>query len=210
VIQQNADVTFGPRLKAHRERRGITLEALAASTKIKRSLLAELEQNSIAHWPEGIYRRAWLREYATTIGMPPEQVLEEFSRLFPEPGETNAFRSDADTPALRLTFGDVRRRAPVTRSRVVDALGVLIVVLACGGTLGVLSGLTFWSASGVVALIWYPVASAVYGGASWRGLLQRWAQFRSNAPAPTPSASTLLRTANSVSRGHSVVSPTHR
>src|SRR5215510_14472021 len=170
--RQQGDATFGPRLKAHRERRGITLEAVAASTKIKASLLADLENNNIVNWPEGIYRRAWLREYAITIGMPPEPVLEEFARLFPETGETAA-ASKAGPPALRLTFTDTyRRRSAMKRERVMDALAIFMVVLACGGVLMALSGLSFWTASGTVALIWYPIANAVYGGVSLRGLFR--------------------------------------
>jgi len=62
--------TFGPHLRQQRESRGLTLKAIADSTKIRESLLAALERNDVSQWPEGIFRRAFLREYAAAVGLP--------------------------------------------------------------------------------------------------------------------------------------------
>ena len=78
---------FGLRLKTQRERHGITLEAIAESTEIKRSLLAALECGDVSHWPLGIFRRSFVRSYAKAIGVPAQPIVAEFVRLFPEPGE---------------------------------------------------------------------------------------------------------------------------
>ena len=197
---QQSDVALGPRLKAHRESRGITLDGLAASTKIKASLFAELEENNVAHWPEGIYRRAWLRAYLIAIGMPPEPVLEELARLFPAPLATSGAEQaeQADLPPFRLTFAATGRpRAPVTRSRIMDALLSLMLVLACGGVVVALSDSSFWTASGTVALIWYPVANAIYGGASPRGLLRSWSTpLRTVSAVPQQFTGVVLRRAS--------------
>ena len=40
-----------------RERRGITLEAIAETTKIALPLLESLERSDVSHWPKGIFRR---------------------------------------------------------------------------------------------------------------------------------------------------------
>jgi len=82
----SSNLAFGPRLRAHRERRGMTLGALAESIKIKPSLLEGLERNDVSRWPPGIYRRALVREYARAIGLPADAIVEEFCELFPEPG----------------------------------------------------------------------------------------------------------------------------
>jgi transcriptional regulator with XRE-family HTH domain len=79
---------FGLRLKTHRERRGITLESIAESTKIKRSLLAALESGDVSHFPLGIFRRAYVRSYANAVGLPSASIVAEFVQLFPEPGES--------------------------------------------------------------------------------------------------------------------------
>ncbi len=62
--------SFGQRLRLARERLGIPIETIAESTKIKRSLFADLERGDLSKWPSGIYRRAFVREYAAMIGLP--------------------------------------------------------------------------------------------------------------------------------------------
>jgi len=108
--------TFGSRLKERRESQGITLEAIAESTKIRVSLLAALERNDLSQWPSGIFRRAFIREYAAAIGLPPEPTVVECLRLLPEDGSGNGDRPIAPKEAtneLRLTLEVERWRAPM-------------------------------------------------------------------------------------------------
>jgi hypothetical protein len=74
--------TFGERLKRHRERRGITLQAISESSKIPVSLFAGLEAGDCSRWPLGIYGRAYLRAYAVAIGINAEEAVDEFAALF--------------------------------------------------------------------------------------------------------------------------------
>src|SRR6185369_12627246 len=138
---------FGLRLKAHRERRGITLESIAESTKLKRSLLAALEGGDVSHFPLGIFRRAYVRSYANAVGLPAESIVAEFVQLFPEPGESRpaspapqpapqpaqpapSTERDAAESALRLTLAaDSPVRIPALRERAtaaaIDGLAIL-------------------------------------------------------------------------------------
>src|SRR5919201_1001717 len=75
---------FGPTLRRERERRGISLEAIAHSTKISAGVLEALERNDLSRWPTGIFRRSFMRHYAAAIGLAHEEVLSDFLRLFPE------------------------------------------------------------------------------------------------------------------------------
>jgi hypothetical protein len=59
---------FCAKLRAARERRGIPLSSIAATTKVSVSHLAALERNDLSRWPVGIYRRAWIRGYAAAAG----------------------------------------------------------------------------------------------------------------------------------------------
>ncbi len=77
--------TFGPRLRQERERRQISLESIAANTKISRSLLEALERDDVSRWPTGIFRRSFVRSYAQAIGLDPEEVVREFLERFPDP-----------------------------------------------------------------------------------------------------------------------------
>lgn len=71
-------------LKAARERRGITLDAIADATKVPASLFADLERNDLRHWPKGLFRRAFFRDYARMIGLPEAEACAAFTRLFPD------------------------------------------------------------------------------------------------------------------------------
>ena len=50
--------SFGTRLRLQRERQQIALATIAEQTKIKQSLLEELEHDNASHWPTSIFRRA--------------------------------------------------------------------------------------------------------------------------------------------------------
>lgn len=162
----SAKLAFGLRLRARRERSGISHEALAESLKVKRSLLADLERGDLSHWPSGIYRRAMFREYAKAIGLPPSQSLDEFNELFSEatesPPSTSA-RGGADlgrVAPLRLTLAE--SPVPTTtiiHRRVGKAAADLMAVLLLGYVGHVLTGSGYWTSSGIAALIWYPTTA---------------------------------------------------
>jgi transcriptional regulator with XRE-family HTH domain len=105
-----AQQMFGPRLKAERERKGITLKSIAESRKIKESLLAALERNDLSKWPQGIFRRAHFCDYVSEIGLPSAPLLAEFLLLFPDDA--------AIAPAAHV---DKPRPDPVDRLRAIPA-----------------------------------------------------------------------------------------
>ncbi|MBV8051343.1 MAG: helix-turn-helix domain-containing protein, partial [Acidobacteriaceae bacterium] len=57
-------VLFGPRLKAQREKRGITLEQISKSTKIGTRFLEALEEDHFERLPGGIFNKGFVRAYA--------------------------------------------------------------------------------------------------------------------------------------------------
>lgn len=78
------DLSLGARLRLQRERQQVALAAIAAETKIKLSLLEALERDDVSHWPEGIFRRAYVRAYARAIGLEPDAVVREFVTVHPD------------------------------------------------------------------------------------------------------------------------------
>jgi transcriptional regulator with XRE-family HTH domain len=163
----SAKLAFGLRLRAHRERSGVSHEALAESLKVKRSLLAELERGDLSHWPGGIYRRAIFREYVKAIGLPPSQSLDEFNELFAEAAESARAGAGAGSGApLRLTLAESPVPATtVIYRRIAKAAADLTAVLLLGYLATLVTDSAYWTTSGVVALIWYPTM-AVWEGAS--------------------------------------------
>jgi len=184
LIGQHA---FGSRLRTQRERQGISLAAIADSTKIKLSLLDELERGDVSHWPRGLFRRAYLRDYAAAIGVSAEPLVAEFLRLFPEDGA-----STEDTPTavaapepLRLTFPDGPQVASHRAfSSAAGAAAELAVVLAAGVALSYAAEMAVMAACGAVALVYYPLAIAVTDR-TLSSTRVKWltSRLRSNAPA---------------------------
>jgi len=61
----------------------VSLQQLATATKVSETLWAGLERNDFSRWPNGIFARAYVREYAKAIGVDPEATVDEFCRWFP-------------------------------------------------------------------------------------------------------------------------------
>jgi transcriptional regulator with XRE-family HTH domain len=166
-----SNVELGSRLRAHRERRGITIAALADSIKVKQSLLNELERNDVSRWPPGIYGRGLVREYAKSIGLPADDVVQQFVQLRSGSKQrpdmvrlSGCKREGADTAQLRLTLGGTS--TPARRSiriRVVVAGVELALVLTTALLVAFVSGVSAWIATAVIPLIWYPVRGVLCG-----------------------------------------------
>ena len=100
--------TFISRLRRHRERNRISLEEIASQTRIKREQLEAFERGDLENWPRGIYARAWVRGYASIIGLDPIDTVDEFCKLFPH-GDRRAqptFRDFAAIIAHASTYQD--------------------------------------------------------------------------------------------------------
>jgi transcriptional regulator with XRE-family HTH domain len=90
---------FGPNLRRLRMQRSVTIEQIAAATKVSASLWSALERNDLSRWPTGIYARAYVRAYAVEIGVDPEATVDEFCRSFPT-GDRRAGRVVREQAAL--------------------------------------------------------------------------------------------------------------
>ena len=163
---------FCARLKSERERRGTSLEAIAASTKIKGSLLDAFERGDLSRWPKGIYRRAFFRDYVAAIGLPVDPTVSDFLELFTDGAPSTTSQPPvvaASEPAptnLRLFLASVPTSAVVHPKSTQD-IGTR---LAGAGTDIAIVGLLAWGASLVMPLnvthialalaaLWYLVAT---------------------------------------------------
>jgi hypothetical protein len=164
----------------------MTLESVASATKINQSLLAALERNDLSRWPKGIFRRAFLRAYATAIGLRPEEVLVEFLRLFPEDEQQADPYVTQPAGELRLTLAvEHRLRVRVAFIRGLATILDLGLVLLAGGIAAWFSSQTLWNASGIVGMVYYPLMLVWLGqplfshwfcGDGWGHSGRPWAQ----------------------------------
>jgi transcriptional regulator with XRE-family HTH domain len=150
--------TFGPRLRVERERRGISLKNIAESTKIKESLFVELERNDFSKWPQGIFRRAHLCAYVSAIGLPPQPILTEYLRLFPE--ECPADPSDHVEVAEQTP--EPGRFAPPLVDRVWVVFFDLAAVCLMSSMLAAIVDMNLWPAIALVGLAYSAIGSACF------------------------------------------------
>jgi hypothetical protein len=143
----------------------MTLEAIAEASKIQASLLAGLERGDLSRWPTGIYRRAFVREYAAAIRLlRPDEVVSDFVRLFPDDVAVpmaSFGTSPHDGPgANRLTLAlDSHWLMVPTRAGTLAAIVDLVLVASLAGLLSLIAG-NYWAVTAVVALVYYSFATA--------------------------------------------------
>lgn len=105
---------FGLFLVAARHRAGRSLEDIASTTKVRKGFLDALEEGRVEVLPEGIYRRAILRNYAAAVGLDPLVALERFDRTFgvqAPPEERDTAPPDVGSRPVPHTQQEARVRA---------------------------------------------------------------------------------------------------
>jgi cytoskeletal protein RodZ len=73
----------GASLREARERKGLSLRQISASTRISIQALDAIERNDIRRLPGGIFSRAFVRGYAHEVGLDPEETVRDFVEQFP-------------------------------------------------------------------------------------------------------------------------------
>jgi transcriptional regulator with XRE-family HTH domain len=113
---------FITRLRRHRERNHVSLDEIVTQTRIKREQLEAFERGDLENWPRGIYARAWIRAYASVVGLDPIDTVDEFCKLFPH-GDRRAqptFLEYAAIIAHQSTYKDEFELAEEYRRRASD------------------------------------------------------------------------------------------
>ncbi len=177
--------TFGPRLRAERERRGISIETIASVTKVGGDLWEGLERNDFSRWPSGIFARAFVRDYARAIALDADEVVDEFCRLFPvgDRRGSRLIQAQAQLIGHHLAYaesgglpadGDRRsaQEQPLDESTIVRArlMGrALATSLDAMASLSVAAGvsaimdISFWTIAGVITVMYYTGMTIAFG-----------------------------------------------
>jgi transcriptional regulator with XRE-family HTH domain len=192
---------FCARLRAAREKQGVSLEQISASTKINIALLRGLEASDLSRWPRGLFRRSYVRDYLRAINLLSEDTVAEFLRLFPDDGhpvvEEIPEPEPADfTSAFPLSLGDDRRERSARAFRLL--LAAVIdgsVVLALTAAVASVFPADFWACGMFVALGYYSIATASIGRSfgSWWVVDRSWRRWRKSAAPAAASDSFVER-----------------
>ncbi|MEO8521416.1 MAG: helix-turn-helix domain-containing protein [Acidobacteriota bacterium] len=163
---------FGERLRRQREKQRVTLDQIAAATKVGGSLFAGLEKGDCGRWPGGMYNRAFIRSYAAAIGLDPDDTAAEFAEYYTVPADALALApskesKDAAVPfALRLKLDldpeELRRRA---LRRVILAAGDILLVGLLAMLVALAAQQPYWPVLAGLSLA-YQVAIRLLSGVS--------------------------------------------
>ena len=190
---------FGMRLRREREKRGISLDGLAETTKVSVDLWIGLEQNDLSRWPSGIFARAFVRDYARAIGLDADAVVDEFCRQYPQ-GDRRTSRivkaqgeligHKVDGAGEPLPAGRERRRrasdappaqmSPIYTARVVAAAFDATCVCLFGIMGVTVLGTSFLASVGLFAPVYFTAATIVGCGSFGTSLV---AALRVRAPS---------------------------
>jgi cytoskeletal protein RodZ len=123
-MPEESPVDFGTMFKQARERRGVSLQQVAAVTKISARVLDALERNDVSKLPGGIFSRAFVRSYAREIGLDPELAIERFITEFPNQSGKEQMPSAKEAEDIEA-FESGRRVA----TTVIQLVGLSIIVI---------------------------------------------------------------------------------
>ncbi|WP_066193681.1 MULTISPECIES: helix-turn-helix domain-containing protein [Gracilibacillus] len=114
-------MAIGERLKQEREQKKMSLEDVQKSTKIQVRYLDAIEQEKFNVMPGSFYVRAFIKEYATVLGLDPDELMEEYKSDLP-------FEQQEETiPLSRMSSS--KSVSSGKTSRVFSFMPTVIVVL---------------------------------------------------------------------------------
>jgi transcriptional regulator with XRE-family HTH domain len=198
--------SFGARLRRERERQHISIKSIAAATNIRAAFFEQLERGDASKWPSGIFRRSFIRAYASAVGLDPDATVREFLEAFPDPAQpsepetktANAPSRSAVRPTelrLQLAVGGVGPQRCLATC--FDAAGLAAMAVAAFILFG-----QVWMPLGIAMLAYY-LGGTILTGATPGVFFLDWCRRRGRTakPARVPSASPFLVHPE---RGHSL------
>ncbi len=108
----------GEKLQEARLEKGLTLEDVSKSTKIKTEFLKLIEEGEYAKLPSVSYAHGFVRNYAKFLGLPEKEIMAIFRREFDE---------DKSYRVLPKGFGETDN-FPVSRFKIKQTAIVIIVI----------------------------------------------------------------------------------
>jgi transcriptional regulator with XRE-family HTH domain len=164
MVGESHEFDFGGWLRRARERSGVSLEYIARETKVSTSRVRALERNDLSGWPGGVFRRGFVRSYATLVGLDPDEAVAVFGRAFPEEEIAATCRPPAADPSLRLLLAeDTTGRRPMLAR--FSAAGIdLLVPMALASPSLLFGGLPrFWMVLAIIAVLYATIGTLAFG-----------------------------------------------
>ncbi len=117
---------FGEELRQERERRGITLDDVAVSTRVSLRHLHALEESRFSELPGGVFNRGIVRSYAQHCGLDSDGTLRGFVEALRASGLQTEQPEDA---WVELAEAVRRNRQEAQPRQKIRWIGVLLMVV---------------------------------------------------------------------------------
>jgi cytoskeleton protein RodZ len=126
---------LGAALAAARRERGLSVEDVAAATRIRPAIIRAIEADDFDACGGAVYARGHLRSVAQVVGADPRPLVEEFDRRFhqPVPALRTAPLGSFDPPR---DAGRSGRGSPTWSSVAAGVLVVVVIFLAASWLIG--------------------------------------------------------------------------
>lgn len=118
---------FGRFLKEERMARGISLSAVQVSTRIRTAYLEAIEAGDFASLPGNTYARGFLKLYAKSIGLDPEEVVKRYDALY---NQQAAELQEIQPPTREGISERLARRRRKRRMQTLRLAGILVLLVA--------------------------------------------------------------------------------
>lgn len=125
-------VQFGVQLREAREHRGVSLEAMCASTKLSVRQLLDVEAGNFNELPGGIFRKGFVRSYLNALNLDEPLWLERFEASYRASGLANASETEWADFAENVRNNRLEDRGSKTRNRWLGVLAMALLLLLIG------------------------------------------------------------------------------
>jgi transcriptional regulator with XRE-family HTH domain len=125
---------FGGELAQARSAKGISLIDISAETRINLKFLEAIEHGQFQILPQ-TYVRAFLREYALSLSLDPNDILQQYNSIQQEghSRKSDEIATQYVSPQMKISIGDIKNQlsklSPLQRNLAFGIFLVIIVVL---------------------------------------------------------------------------------
>ena len=118
---------FGEQLRQAREAKHITLQEIAATTKISCRALQALEDEHFSQLPGGIFNKGFVRAYARYVGLDEEKMLAAYLAAAKVDGSP-----ETDMQAMSSQVATARAGARDSSVNGTTVVGIVALIVALG------------------------------------------------------------------------------
>lgn len=130
---------IGQKLREARLEKGYTIDDLQQITKIQKRYLIAIEEGNFDALPGDFYVRAFIKQYASVVGMNPDKLVEDYQQDIPTVQPTPVAPQEEEQPTRSAHHSERAAKAGKSMKRFLPQILVGVAVVAI---FGVVYGLT--------------------------------------------------------------------